>query len=147
MKRVLTPMTIAAIALLAGSLWAAAPAGLYTISTDTVQDNKTGLTWQRSVPSSTYTWADATSYCQALNLGGFSSGWRLPAKKELETLVDERVQNQAIDATAFPNAPAGPSWTSTPFAGASGHAWSVDFGYGNSYYDDTTSTSRVRCVR
>jgi len=73
-----------------------------------VQDNKTGLTWQRSVPSSTYTWADATSYCQALNLGGFSSGWRLPAKKELETLVDERVQNQAIDATAFSERPCRP---------------------------------------
>ena len=44
-------LVVAVVVLLASSLWAAAPAGRYTIDADTVKVNKTGLTWQRVVPT------------------------------------------------------------------------------------------------
>ncbi|MBI5546720.1 MAG: DUF1566 domain-containing protein [Deltaproteobacteria bacterium] len=147
MKRVwLALMGMVAGLVTASPGWAAAPAGRYTVATDTVRDNKTGLTWQRGVPTSYYSWANAQSYCQALNLGGFSSGWRLPTKKELETLVDRRDNNPSIDSTAFPNTPSEWFWTSTPYASA-GSAWYVYFDFGFSDYGDTTYICKVRCVR
>jgi Protein of unknown function (DUF1566) len=52
----------------------------------------TKLTWQRSVPATTYAWDDARTLCssgEVTSLG--DSGWRLPTKKELMTLVDYSV--------------------------------------------------------
>ena len=127
---------------------AAAPPGRFVVNAaaGTVRDGTTNLTWQRTV-SGIYTQAQATTYCQGLNLGGFSTGWRLPTKKELETLVDFRVVSPAIDVTAFPGTPAGLFWTSTPYAGSSGSAWHVYFGSGNSSSSDTAAPPSVRCVR
>ena len=94
---------------------AAAPAGRYTIGTDTVLDTATALVWQRAPAPATYAWAAAGTYCQGLTLGGFAAGsWRLPAKLELETLVDDSVYNPAIDTTAFPNTAAPIFWSSSP---------------------------------
>jgi hypothetical protein len=137
--------------MLLGSLaWAAAPAGRYTVNEQaaTVLDNKTGLTWQRAVPSTSYTWANAQAYCQGLNLGGFSSGWRLPTKLELETLVDVRVAppGPAIDTTAFPATPAEAFWTSSPRAGST-DAWFVFFFDGYTFFDGMDNSLSVRCVR
>jgi hypothetical protein len=148
MKRI-TPMLVFAAALLATSaLWATAPVGRYAVGTDTVKDNETGLTWQRAVPAQTYDWANAKTYCQGLSLGGFASGWRLPSKKELETLVDFGVAKPGptVDSTAFPGAPAQAFWTSTSLAWSADYAWTVDFGYGGSLGYVTTDTDRVRCV-
>ena len=87
MKRAGSMLVILSLALAASPLWADAPAGQYTVAADTVKDNKTGLTWQRTVPAQTYAQPNAATYCQRLNLGGFSSGWRLPSKLELETIL------------------------------------------------------------
>lgn len=140
---------IFATCLFACSAWAAAPSGRYTIANDTVKDNKTGLTWQRAVPNWSYTWATAKSYCQGLNLGGYSSGWRLPTKKELETLVDRRTSNPSIDLAAFPNTPPNFFWSSTIFAGLPNRAWGVYFYRGTSWGDADAlpNASSVRCVR
>lgn len=138
-----------------------APPGRYTITSGTVLDNKTGLRWQQTLPSGTYTFTAALAYCKALSLAGESTGWRLPSMKELRTLVDESRSNPAIDTTAFPGITAtdasamtgSPFWSSTPVATFPIMAWDVDFnggsvGYGiintkqvqgNSYF--------VRCVR
>jgi len=117
-----------------------------------VKDNKTGLTWQREVPATGYNWENAKSYCPTLNalkLGGFEDGWRLPTKIELETLVVRwgAPPGPAIDIEAFPSTPDPYFWTETPVAGNSSNAWFVGFvsGYSNYYY--TNNTRRVRCVR
>src|SRR5215471_12244255 len=51
----------------------------YTVSDggNQVNDDVTGLVWQRVVESSTYTWEDAKRYCACLTLDGVA-GWRLP---------------------------------------------------------------------
>ncbi len=121
------------------------PSGRYTIANGTVFDTKTLLTWQQTISASTYTWANAQTYCTNLSLNGM--GWRVPSMKELQTIVDEKKQNPAIDPTAFPNTPADVFWTSSPLAGSASDAWYVSFGLGNSYFVDVTNPYRVRCVR
>ncbi len=140
---------------------AAAPAGRYTTSTDTVTDTVTGLVWQRCTAglsgsncaigtASFYTQSDAASYCQSLNLGGWSTGWRLPNVKELQSIIDVREFNPSIDATAFPVTPSEAFWTSssvimygTPYASLVGFR----SGYNTSTYYYTANNYRVRCVR
>jgi len=124
--------------------------GQFVVSSDdlTVTDTITGLEWQRDLSGTdTYSWAGAKAYCAGLTLGG-RQGWRLPGVMELSTIVDFTVTSGArIDATAFPNTPAAWFWTSSPYAGSSGDAWSVFFGFGNSFIYDVGYDDRVRCVR
>jgi hypothetical protein len=132
----------------APALWAAAPSGQYTdLKNGTVKDNKTGLVWQQAVAIQD-DWTNAKSDCAGLRLGGFSSGWRLPTKLELESLVDFGVASPGptIDSKAFPLTPAEAFWTSTLWGGTSNYAWYVDFGSGSSRHYYTTTSYRVRCV-
>ncbi len=143
---------VSALALIsvAGAARGNAPAGRYTITAGTVYDTRTKLTWQQAVPSTTYSWADAKSYCTsaalAASLGG--TGWRLPTVRELSTLFDaSQTSGASIDQSAFPSTPAAFFWTSTPVAGSSTSAWTVYFN--NSGPNPATSTTlyNVRCVR
>lgn len=72
----------------------------YTDNGDgTVTDNNTGLMWQQQDDGNTYNWFKASGtydatynptsedVCGSLTLGGYSD-WRLPAKKELMTIVN-----------------------------------------------------------
>ncbi len=147
MKRVRVWSTVGVISL-AMIASAAAPPGRFVVNAaaGTVLDTTTNLTWQRAV-SGTYDWAQASSYCQGLNLGGFSTGWRIPRKKELETIIDFRAVNPSIDVTAFPNTPAASFWTSTPVAGTPSWRWTVDFNNGYTSNFPTFSMNGVRCVR
>jgi hypothetical protein len=126
---------------------ATAPPGRYKLSGGTVKDNRTGLLWQQAVDPGTYTQAAGITYCSNLNLGGFSSGWRLPTVQELLSIVDVTVANQAIDANAFPNTPGNYFWTSSAYVGSSGNAWVVHFGVGASDVFATSNAYPVRCVR
>jgi len=128
-------------------LWAAAPPCRYSIEDDTVFDRDTGLTWQRYVSGPSRTWPDAIAYCGTLDLADHASGWRLPSKKELESLVDVRVSNPAIDVLAFPATPSDGFWTSTPNLALAGTVWGVYFGLGNTFHNYPTTPFRARCVR
>ena len=50
------------------------------------EDDATGLVWQRYPSDALLHQGDATSYCDALVLGGFDD-WRLPSVSELRSLV------------------------------------------------------------
>jgi hypothetical protein len=82
---------------------AVAPPNQYTaISADEVQDNYTGLIWQRTGNSSgLISWDQAVTYCSSLTIGG--NTWRLPSVRELATLVDEAQVAPAINRTMFPS--------------------------------------------
>jgi len=117
----------------------------YLVDADTVVAQVTGLTWQRAVEKTNRDWAWADEYCRTLNLGGWSSGWRLPRKKELESLVDRRRSYPAIDTTAFPLTPSSYTWTGT-VSGSSG--WAVIFDKGREEMVDVHDWAiYVRCVR
>ena len=69
----------------------------------TVTDVVTKLTWQQATPPSVYNQANGISYCSTLQLGQFTSGWRVPSVKELISIVDyESPTAPAIDTVAFP---------------------------------------------
>jgi hypothetical protein len=66
--------------------------------------------------------------------------WRLPTKAELLTLVDDNTKGPATVKTGF-------YWSSTTYAGDTGGAWAVGFGYGNSYADYKSHKYYVRFCR
>jgi hypothetical protein len=134
--------------------------GEFVVSSDglTVTDTITGLVWQRDGSGTragctsdssalTCTWAEAKAYCASLALGGLT-GWRVPGLAELSTIADFTETGPAIDQTVFPSTPpAGQFWTSSPYVGSSGYAWSVSASDGYSEFKDASSNFRVRCVR
>ena len=143
-----------------------ANSGQFVVSADglTVTDTITGLVWQRDgwnprdgcpfAGNLLCTWAQAQAYCASLALGGMS-GWRVPARMELVTIVDFTRENPTLDMTAFPItsllasglSSAGSFWTSSPDAFHAGSMWLVDFYSGNSDRDDASQYHQVRCVR
>jgi hypothetical protein len=138
---------VAVVVALSAPAQANAPAGRYTTANGTVYDTKTKLTWLQIVPSTTYTWANAKTYCAGVGASLGGTGWRLPTIKELQTIVDDSGSSPSIDATAFPSTPASGFWSSSPLAGSSSVAWGVDFGVGNTSNYLVSSTTYVRCVR
>jgi len=140
------------VALLAAPASANAPAGRYTIGGGTVFDTKTKLTWQQVVSTTTYTWADAKTYCASATLSAAlgGSGWRLPTVKELQTIVDySQTSNPLIDPTAFPATALNYLWSASPWAGSSPPgAWTFIFNNtGTTFVDYDTNPNYVRCVR
>lgn len=112
----------------------------------TVNEAVSGLVWQRDVSASSYTWLNAAAYCS-----GLGTGWRVPSRIELLSLVDYTHFAPALDQTVFPQSPA--SWRSTVFWSASSKAslatmaWSVDFASGYSNTQPKSSSFPVRCVQ
>ena len=131
---------------------------IFVIKGGSVYDKKTDLTWARC--SVGQQWKEETgcagsvktfTFDEAQQQGG--SGWRIPTKDELATLVDrarvDSKQKPTIDEVAFPNMDLGNLgyWTSTP-AGTTG-GWDVYFldGSVNGYYGYRSNTLAVRLVR
>lgn len=138
----------------------------------TVNDNNTGLMWQKcsigqnndpacSGAVQYYNWYKASgtydaSYnpssqdvCGSLNLGGHSD-WRLPEKMELMSIVDYSIPypGPTIKTTYFPNTISSKYWSSTTYVSSPNYAWSVDFYYGYvSSYGKIYGYYYVRCVR
>lgn len=136
---------VLAVLLTCAAAAADAPEGQYTLHENIVEDNRTGLTWQRQVDPESFTWEDAKSYCELLTLDG--RGWRLPAYKELLTIVDPTLNSPAIDGKAFPSAPRAWFWTASTYLGSAGKAWQVFFLDGTTVEVESTKANRVRCVR
>jgi len=113
-----------------------------SVTSDTVVDNYTGLTWERNVGPQLDI-SGCFAYCAALG-----DGFRMPTLKELMTLVDPTKYDPAIDGTTFPNTPAGDFWTSTEAQPATGYYYYMEFDYGQVVNDSSDSSSAlyVRCV-
>ena len=126
-----------------------APDSRFTSNSDgTVSDAATGLTWKRCLEGQegvgcatgtpqSFTWQQALQHARNSVFAG-SSLWRLPNKNELESLVERRCYNPAINLRLFPNDPGGLVWTSSP-GNRPGAAWVVLFdlgmvSYGYDYY-------------
>jgi len=118
------------------------PSEHYSVESDGVRDNGTGLLWQEPMSESDYTFAAAAEYCPTLG-----TGWRVPSVKELQTLVDRGRRSPAIDARFFPNTRDVAFWTSSPLASFAAYAWRVDFWTGYALNDSVDSLLGVRCVR
>ena len=120
-------------------------------------DSTTGLKWRRCSEGQTwdgstctgtpltYTHEEALSHAQAQN------GWRLPAAKELFSIVNVDCYSPAIDSNTFPNTSTSSSgyWTSTPYVlpDRQNYAFSVDFDTAAFSSQLRTSSSPVRLLR
>jgi hypothetical protein len=144
----------------------------------TATDRRTGLTWQRCVLGASlseegtpgvlgddrcldtgtkaFTWQEALQAAAALNAAGGFAGhadWRLPDRKELESLVERACTGPSLNDAVFPDTPAGWSFTSTPvapssFSGTSPSAHAVDFTTGSVFTAGKTEKRLpVRLVR
>lgn len=110
-------------------------------------DPSTGLMWQdnRDAKSIEKDWEGAKAYCENLSLEG-QSDWRLPAIKELQSIVDITKYDPAIKA-GFKNTASNYYWSSSACVDGSSYAWSVDFEYGDTRNGDKSNSIHVRCVR
>jgi len=107
-------------------------------------DPKTGLEWQHESPGK-MTWNEAQSYARLLCRDG-KTDWRLPAVRELETLLD-RTRYRPVMREEIPFRDTLSYWSSTTFGPDKNNAWIVMFdgAYVLSYYK--TNEYHVRCVR
>ena len=111
-----------------------------------VLDNNTALMWQQTMPSSTYTWANAVSYCNGLTYAGYSD-WRLPSPEEFQTISNNGRYAPAFDTTYFPGITSSifsKFWT---FQENKSNAYSVRYYTAYSYYEAKNKTYNVMCVR
>lgn len=114
-----------------------------------LKDNVTGLMWDDN-HSIQKNWADAITYCEAYDYGGYSD-WRLPTMHELYSLVDV---NTSMPSTTplLTNIVSGIYWTvsRTPYFNASVYSNNrtiVVFNGGYVDNDTKTDSNYVRCVR
>ena len=126
----------------------------YTSHVDgTVTDNRTGLMWAAdgngegcNSGSTVPFWEDALSFCENSTFASYTD-WRLPNKRELNTLVDSGKTDTAINISYFPNTKYH-YWTSTTYYHPSkDYAPVVHFYYGYVSGDFKFSSYHVRCVR
>ncbi len=138
----------------------------------TTTDNATGLVWNScsqglsgatcaigaaQIMPNDGTATDATNHatwgCSALNSANSGNGyagiktWRLPTRKELETLIDYGVSvAPVINGTAFPGTMSGTYWSSTTYAPNTTDAWVVSFNVGVVANNGKPNPYYVRCV-
>ncbi len=128
----------------------------------TVTDTKTKLTWMRCSigmhwkeetcvdVAAKYEWKDAARFIKRLNGdGGYAgySDWRLPTLKELESIVEHRCINPAINQEIFPATPPTGFWSSTRDEDYEKGAWLVFFLHGKSYMGNAQQAWKLRLVR
>ncbi|WP_372757337.1 DUF1566 domain-containing protein [Mariniflexile sp.] len=66
----------------------------------TVTDNVTGLMWAQDQSTESKGWVEAATYCENLNLGGYTD-WRMPTIKELWSIRDQSTGWPYLDTTYF----------------------------------------------
>lgn len=120
-----------------------------------VRDNVSGLIWEVKTPANsatTYFLADTATYAGAVNassLCGFNTGWRLPTRRELLSIVHYGIASgPSIDVNYFPNTQTGYYWSSDAVVISPTDYWCVAFagGYPTGCYPQNVVT-HVRLVR
>jgi len=117
------------------------------------RDNATGLIWSLQTQSSV-TWVTATAarYSDAGHNTparcGYSSGWRIPSRRELLSIVDNGLDTgPMVNAAYFPATQSHSYWTSDTYAPFPSGAWLVYFNSGYSGANLKTYKYFVRLVR
>ena len=126
---------------------------IYTGSTleQSVNDALTGLDWQRRTSKTAAPWSEAADHCKLLKWAD-KTGWRLPTRMELLSIVDYAKAGPSVDGVLFPQTAPEPYWTSSPsmyVPDPPGAAyWQVGFADGGSFPAMAGwGLGQIRCVR
>src|SRR3990167_9479923 len=101
-----------------------------------VRDLNTGLEWGPT-SDQTMTHADAIAYCK-------KQGARLPTREELQSILDLKEYDPAVDKKAFPDTKSSWYWTSDICAWNKSYAWCVDFSSGSVFSNGKDVSTYVR---
>ncbi len=124
-----------------------------------VRDNVSGLIWEGKTPenaSRNYTRSGAFNYASVVNGNGGLCGftdWRLPDRRELFSIVNNRSRFAAFDEQYFPNttptttAAATLYWANEVYNANPTSGWTITFANGNSTEQLASSLQKVRLVR
>lgn len=119
--------------------------GPYTVGSNTVVDQGTGLEWQKNDDATPRNWQSALAYCENLSLDS-KTDWRLPNIRELKSIVDVNRYYPAI-APAFTSRLAY-YWSATTVTNYPAiSAWTVSFANGDDNWYVKAKSFYVRCVR
>lgn len=118
---------------------------------ESVTDSLTGLDWQRRSADAAASWSEAQAHCKLLKWAG-KSGWRLPTRMELLSIIDYSKAKPSVDGESFPDTSPEPYWTSStsmyvpePLGSA---FWRVSFADGATFPGMVGSdVGQIRCVR
>jgi hypothetical protein len=132
----------------------AAAGGDATTDWACTKDNHTNLIWSLQTVSS-ITWTDATatgagSPIDTQNTAtrcGFNSGWRVPTRRELLSIVHHGTSSPAIDGAYFPSTASSDYWTNEIYVPTPANAWYVNFVSGSTLATAQTNSRLVRLVR
>jgi hypothetical protein len=132
----------------------AAASGTPTTDWACTKDNVTNLIWSLQTVSN-IDWDNATSMAGGSTIAthntasrcGFNSGWRVPTRRELFSIVYDGAGYPAIDTAYFPSTVTGYYWSNDVYVPDSARAWFVVFSYGDSYPNNKANTHHVRLVR
>ena len=115
----------------------------------TVTDRLTGLMWSRNADQAhgPAAWEDAVSGAGSCKVGGYYD-WRLPNRRELESLLDLDKFNPALPQ-GHPFIDVQPSyyWTATTTANSEDDAWAIHLYIGFVTKDDKAGSHYVWYVR
>jgi hypothetical protein len=110
----------------------------FAVTDDIVQDKWTGLAWYINAGPAEFplTWKESFEFIQEMNDSRLSgtTAWRLPARKELFSLLSHQYINPALPkGHPFINVFNGYYWTRTESARLPDQAWYVHLGGGKVY--------------
>ena len=118
------------------------------------KDNVTNLVWSLDSPINKYTWTYATTTypatINATNRCGYSTGWRLPTRRELLSIAHSGLTayEPNIDSAYFPGPTDNHYWSADSYTlYAPDYAWAVYFYDGSANYYSKTYSYYVRLVR
>lgn len=115
------------------------------------KDNVTNLIWSlhSGVRGEWTTYANITLPAATNNATrcGYNTGWRLPTRRELLSIVHLGARNPAINNAYFPGTQPTWYWSADADASVPTRAWHVDFFNGDSDPFDKTDPTFVRLVR
>lgn len=137
-----------------------------------VIDSNTGLEWKKCSEGQSFdaggntctgstvqfSWQAALQRAQEVNVatdvtGGLENlgkdDWRVPTKKELDSIIELSCTDPAINETVFPATSSGSYWSSSQYARNSLQAWAVNFNSGNDTNSGKANSTNhdVRLVR